>query len=199
MGMGLPDPESIRINGRVLLFATGLSVLTALLFGLAPAIRASRPDLNEALREGESRTSSGKRGRSRYLLVISEIALAMVLLVGAGSMINSLLRVLLPSPGFDPANVLTMAVNFPGNEGKYVEKIPGKDMERVSPKVTAFRQRLLERAAALPGVESADMISLIPPLGAGGRTFSILGHPATPPGDRPTEGFIEVSPATFAP
>jgi putative ABC transport system permease protein len=194
---GVPDAENIRINGRVLLFAAGLSVVTALLFGLAPALRAARPDLNNALREGESRTSSGKRGRTRYLLVISEVALAMVLLVGAGLMINSLLRILLPSPGFDAANVLTMAVNFPGTEEKYVEKIPGKDMDRVSPKVAAFHQQLLERVSALPGVESVGMISIIPPLGAGMRTFSILGHPAPSPGDRPEGSFNEVSPSYF--
>jgi predicted permease len=193
----VPEAENIRVNGLALLFAAGLSVLTALLFGLAPALRAARPDLNDALREGESRTSSGKRGRTRYLFVISEIALAMVLLVGAGLMINSLLRVLLPSPGFDAANVLTMAVNLPGTEVKYVEKIPGKDMERVSPKVTAFHQQLLERVAAMPGVESAGMISIIPPLGAGMRTFSILGHPASSPGDRPEGSFNEVSPSYF--
>jgi len=198
MEKGLPDAESIRINGRVLLFAAGLSILTTLLFGLAPAIRASRPDLNDALREGESRTSYGKRGwRTRYLLVISEIALAMVLLVGAGLMINSLLRVLLPSPGFDAANVLTMAVNLPGNEVKYVEKIPGEDTHRVSPKVTAFHQHLLERVAAMPGVESVGMISLIPPMGAGMRSFSILRHPAPSPENRPEGFFNEVSPSYF--
>jgi predicted permease len=198
MEKGHPDAESIRISGPVLLFAAGLSALTALLFGLAPAIRASRPDLNDALREGESRSSSGKRGwRTRYLLVISEIALAMVLLVGAGLMINSLLRVVLPTPGFEAANVLTMAVNLPWNEVKYVEKISGKDMERVSPKVTALHQQLLERVAALPGVESVGMISIIPPLGAGLRTFSILGHPAPSPGDRPEGSFNEVSPSYF--
>ncbi len=194
---GVPDAESIRIDGRVLLFAAGLSVLAALLFGLAPAIRAARLDLNDALREGESRTSSGKRGRTRYLLVISEVALAMVLLVGSGLMINSLLRMLLPSPGFDAANVLTMAVNLPATEVKYVEKTPGKDMDRVSAKVTAFHQQLLERAAAMPGVESVGMISIIPPLGAGMRTFSILGHPAPSPGDRPVGFFNEVSPSYF--
>ena len=197
MEKGLPDAESVRINGRVLLFAAGLSILTTVLFGLAPAIRASRPDLNDALREGESRTSSGKRGRTRYLLVISEIALAMVLLVGAGLMINSLLRVLLPSPGFDAANVLTMAVNLPRNEVKYVEKIPSKDMNKISPKVTAFHQQLLERIAALPGVESVGMISFIPPMGGGMRSFSILGHPAPSPGDRPVGTFNEVSPSYF--
>jgi putative ABC transport system permease protein len=194
---GVPDAERIRVNGRVLLFAAGLSVLTALLFGLAPAIRAARPDLNDALREGESRTSSGKRGRGRYLLVISEIALALVLLVGAGLMINSLLRMLLPSPGFDATNVLTMAVNLPATEAKYVEKIPGKDMDKISPKVTAFHQQLLERVAAMPGLESVGIISIIPPLGAGMRTFSILGHPAPLPGDRPEGSFNEVSPSYF--
>jgi len=194
---GIPDAENIRINGRVLLFAAGLSVLAALLFGLAPALRAARPDLNDALREGESRTSTGKRGRARYLLVISEVALAMVLLVGAGLMINSLLRILLPSPGFDAANVLTMAVNFPETEGKYLEKVPGKDMNRISPKVTAFHQQLIERTAALPGVESVGMISIIPPLGAGSKSFSILGHPAPSPGDRPVGYFNEVSPSYF--
>jgi putative ABC transport system permease protein len=130
-------------------------------------------------------------------LVISEIALAMVLLVGAGLMINSLLRMLLPSPGFDPANVLTMAVNFPETEGKYLEKVPGKGMTKVSPKVTAYHQQLIERVAAMPGVESAGMISIIPPLGSGSISFSILGHPAPSPGNRPSGGFNEVSPSYF--
>jgi len=175
----------------------GLSVLTAVLFGLPPAIRASRPDLNDALREGESRTSTGSRGHARHLLVISEVAMAMVLLVGAGLMINVLLHVLLITPGFDPANVLTMAVHFPGNEGKYVEKIPGTDMEKVSPRVTVFHQQLLERVAAMPGVESAGMISLIPPLGVQRRTFSIIGRPAPSPEERPWAGLNEVSPSYF--
>jgi predicted permease len=191
----LPDAENIRINGRVLLFAGGLSLLTTLLFGMAPAFRASRADLNDALREGESRTSSAKGGRMRYLLVISEVALAMVLLVGAGLMINSLLRMLLPSPGFDPANVLTMTVLFPPTGGKYLERSPGKPMERISPKVTAYHQQLMEGVSALPGVESVGMITMLPPLGSGGRTFSIVGHPA--PDKRPFLGFNEVSPSYF--
>jgi predicted permease len=193
----VPEAENIRIDGRVLLFAAGLSVLAALLFGLAPALRASRADLNDALREGESRTSSAKGGRMRYLLVISEVALAMVLLVGAGLMINSLLRILLPSPGFDPKNVLTMAVNFPETEGKYLEKVPGTNMTKISPKVTAYHQQLIEGVAAMPGVESAGMISIIPPLGVGSISFSILGHPAPSPGKRPSGGSIEVSPSYF--
>jgi putative ABC transport system permease protein len=90
-----------------------------------------------------------------------------------------------------------MAVNLPWNEVKYVEKFSGKDMERVSPKVTALHQQLLERVTALPGVESVGMISIIPPLGAGMRTFSILGHPAPSPGDRLEGSFNEVSPSYF--
>ena len=113
----------------------------------------------------------------RYLLVISEVALAMVLLVGAGLMINSLLRMLLPSPGFDPKNVLTMAVNFPDTEGKYLEKVPGKGMTKVSPKVTAYHQQLIERVAGLPGVESVGMISILPPLGSGSRVFQSWDTP----------------------
>jgi putative ABC transport system permease protein len=177
MSKDLPDAENIRINGRVLLFAGGLSLLTALLFGMAPAFRASRADLQDALREGESRTATGKHRGTRYVLVVAEVALAMVLLVGAGLMINSLLRKLLPSPGFDPANVLTMTVLFSPTGGKYLEKSPGKPMERISPKVTAYHQQLIEGVSALPGVESVGMITMLPPLGSGGRTFSIVGFP----------------------
>jgi putative ABC transport system permease protein len=191
----LPDAENIRINGRVLLFAGGLSLLTALLFGMAPAFRASRADLHDALREGESRTTTGKHRGTRYLLVVAEVALAMVLLVGTGLMINSLLRVMLPSPGFDPANVLTMTVLFPATGGKYLEKSPGKPIERISPKVTAYHRQLIEGVSALPGVESVGMITMLPPLGAGGRTFSIVGHPA--PDKGPFVGFNEVSPSYF--
>jgi putative ABC transport system permease protein len=195
MSKDLPDAENIRVNGRVLLFAGGLTLLTALLFGLAPAFRASRTDLHDALREGESRTATGKHRGTRYLLVVAEVALAMVLLLGAGLMINSLLRMLLPSPGFDPANVLTMTVLFPSTGGKYLEKSPGKPMERISPKVTAYHQQLIEGVSALPGVESVGMITMLPPLGSGGRTFSIVGLPA--PDKRRFVGFNEVSPSYF--
>jgi predicted permease len=195
LSKNLPDAENIRINGRVLLFAGGLSLLTAMLFGMTPAFRASRADLHDAFHEGESRTATGKHRGTRYLLVVAEVAMAMVLLVGAGLMINSLLRVLLPSPGFDPTNVLTMTVLFPATGGKYLEKSPGTPLERISPKVTVYHQQLMEGVSALPGVESVGMITMLPPLGAGGRTFSIVGHPA--PDKGPFVGFNEVSPSYF--
>jgi predicted permease len=193
---GLPDAENIHINERVLLFALGLSVLTAMLFGLLPALRASRLNSSDALREGESRTSTGRRGRARYLLVVAEVAMAMVLLVGAGLMINSLLRMLIPSPGFDPRNVLAMTVNFGDMGAKYLQKIPGTTLEKISPKVTAYHKQLIEGVSKLPGVESAGMITIIPPLGTGGRTFSILGHPESAD-KRPFVAFNEVSPGYF--
>jgi putative ABC transport system permease protein len=194
---GLPDAENIHINGRVLLFAGGLSLLTALLFGMAPAVRASRMDLHDALREGESRSSTGKHRRTQYLLVISEAALAMVLLVGTGLMLNSLLRVLVLSPGFDPGNVLTMAVKFGGKENKSPEKSQGKPLEKTSPKVSVYQKQLLEGVAALPGVESAGMITIPPPMGAVKTSFSILGHPTPSAENRPQASFNEVSPDYF--
>ena len=194
---GLPDAENIHMNGRVLLFAVALSVLTALLFGLGPAVRASRPNLSDALRKGESRTSTGRRGRAKYLLVVSEVALAMVLLVGGGLMINSLLRLALPSPGFDPTNVLTMTVKFPETGGKYLQKTPGKTLEKISPKVTVYHKLLIEGVSTLPGVESIGMITMLPPTGCGGRTFSVLGHSAPPEGKLPFVCSNEVSSGYF--
>jgi len=91
-GGEFPNSESITIDGRVLLFTLGISLLTAILFGLAPALQVSRPDLNLVLREGERKTASVSRRLARHSLAVSEVALAMVLLVGAGLMINTILR-----------------------------------------------------------------------------------------------------------
>jgi predicted permease len=189
-----PNAESIRIDGHVLLFAAGVSLATALLFGLAPAIRASRADSNAVLREGGRRTSTGSYGRARHILAISEVALAMVLLVGAGLMINTLLRLRQVNPGFDSTNVMTMQVNLPEG-GKYLERIPGGDMEKPTPQAAAFHQQLLEKVAVLPGVESVGMISRL--VGSEDRSFSILGHPAPSPENRPEAGYNEVSAGYF--
>jgi len=189
-----PNAESIRIDGHVLLFAVGVSLATALLFGLAPAIRASRADLNAVLREGGRRTSTGSHGHARQILAISEVALAMVLLVGAGLMINTLLRLRQVNPGFDSSNVFTMEVNLPEG-GKYLERVPGGDMEKPTPQATAFHQQLLEKVAVLPGVESVGMISRL--LGSEDRSFSILAYPAPSPENRPEAGYNEVSAGYF--
>lgn len=191
-----PNSDSVGIDSRVLLFTLGVSVLTATIFGLAPALQASNPDLNVALREGEGRTVAGSRGRTRHVLAIAEVALAMVLLVGAGLMINTMLRLQQVNPGFNTKNLLTMLVQLPEG-GKYLERVPGGDMEKTLPSVTEFHQQLLEKIAALPGIESSGIISGLPLRGAMMFSFSVLGHPAPPPDNRPRAGFDDVSPSIF--
>ncbi len=192
-----PNSESIRVDGRVLLFTLAISLISAFLFGLIPALSASRPDLNAVLREGERKMGSGSRRFARHALAVSEVALAMVLLVGAGLMINTILHLQNVNPGFDTSHVLTMNIKLPEG-GKYLERVPGGDLEKPLPAVTAYYQRLIEEVSALPGVESAAVISRVPLYGVPGNyTFSILGHPAPPPDNRPRAGYEEVSPSVF--
>jgi putative ABC transport system permease protein len=191
-----PNADSINIDARVVLFTLGVSLLTAFVFGLVPAVQASNPNLNNALREGARRTSAGTRGITRHALAVSEVALAMVLLIGAGLMINSILRLQRVNPGFDTANLLTMRIQLP-EAGKYMQRVAGGDMERATPQVTAFHQQLLEKTAALPGVESVGAMTGLPTHFAWRYSFSILGHPAPPPDQRPQAGYTEVSPGIF--
>jgi predicted permease len=192
-----PLGESINLDLRVLLFTLGVSVLTAFLFGLAPAIQASRADLNLVLREGEGRTSTASHGWVRHALAVSEVALAMVLLIGAGLMINTILRLQRVNPGFDTTNVATASLQVPEQGGKYLTRIPGGDMEKPLPVVDAFYQQLLAKVSALPGVESAAVTSGLPLRGSAWYSFSILGKPAPPPDHRPDTGFVEVSAGLF--
>jgi putative ABC transport system permease protein len=191
-----PNVESITIDGRVLLFTLGISLLTAGIFGLAPALQASNPNVNATLREGEGRTVAGSRGMTRHLLAVAEVALAMVLLAGAGLMINTILRLQQVNPGFDPKNLLTMLVQLPEG-GKYLQRVPGGDMEKTLPTVTAFNQQLAEKTAALPGVASSGIMSFIPMRGAYRFSFSVLGHPEPAPENRPRAGYDDVSPGIF--
>jgi putative ABC transport system permease protein len=191
---GFPNTDSISIDGRVLGFTLAASLGTAVLFGFGPAMLASRVELNAILREGESRTVTGSRGLTRQALAIAEMALAVVLLVGAGLMIASVLRLKQVDPGFDPQNVMTADISLPEG-GKYLDRVPGGSMEETSALVNPFWQRLLEKASALPGVESAGLISHA--LGSEGETFSILGRTAPPPDKRWRTGYNEVSPSLF--
>jgi predicted permease len=188
-----PNSGDIKVDGQVLLFTLGVSMLTAFLFGLAPAIQASRPNLNLALREGEGRTSTASHGFVRHSLAVAEVALAMVLLVGAGLMINTMLRMHQIDPGFDPKNVTSMSIQLPEG-GKYLARVPGSDLERPLPLVEAFCQRALERVTTLPGVVSAGLISGGP---TEGLSFSVLGHPAPPPDHRPEALRSVVSASVF--
>jgi len=197
LAAGFPNRDSIDIDLPVVLFTLGISVVTALLFGLLPAIQASRSDLNLVLREGENRTSTASRGWARHALAVSEVALAMVLLIGAGLMINTILYLQRVDPGFDTQNLAVTGVQVLEQGEKYVLRVPGGDMERPLPTVQAFYQQLLGKVSVLPGVESAGLISNISMQYAELFSFSILGKPSPPPESRPTAGYIEVSPGTF--
>jgi predicted permease len=192
-----PNRAGLNIDPQVLLFTLGISLLTAFLFGLAPAIRAAQSDLNLVLREGEGRTSTASRGWARHALAVSEVALAMVLLVGAGLMINTILHLKQVDPGFDAKNAIAMAIRVPEQGGKYLVRVPGGDMEKPLPRVAEFYQQLVGKVAALPSVEAAGIMSSLPTRGSEQFSFSILGKPAPPPHQRPIAGYVEVSPGLF--
>jgi len=147
----LPRVKEVAIDGRVLGFTLAVSMLTGLVFGFAPALQASRPNLSEALKEsGRSATGGAARRRARSVLVVAEIALALVLLVGAGLLMRSFLKLQSVNPGFNPENVLTMQVD-----------LSGPNFQRAAP-VIAFHDHLLERIKTLPGVQSVATRSFVP-------------------------------------
>jgi putative ABC transport system permease protein len=183
----IPRVKHIGLEGRVLGFTMLISVLTGILFGMAPALESSKIDLHQVLKEGgrTSTTGSGSH-RLRGLLVISEIALALVLLSGAGLMINSFMRLQKIDPGFDAQNVLTMQISLP--RSRYPE----------AEKQKAFFQQILQRAEALPAVTSASMTYPLPLSREYAiRTFTIEGLPIPDPKDRPDADYNMVSPGHF--
>jgi putative ABC transport system permease protein len=196
-GGEFPNASAISLDARVLMFTLVMSLVTAILFGIGPALHASRPDLNLVLREGERKmTTSGSR-LARHGLAVAEVALALVLLVGAGLMINTILRLQRVKPGFDANHVVAMDFQVPEG-GKYLERIPGGDMEKVLPTVAAFYQRLLEKTSALPGVESAALIGAIPTRCCAEQySFSVVGHAMPAPENRPQAGYSETSAGLF--
>jgi putative ABC transport system permease protein len=155
------------VDGTVLAFTVALSLLTGLLFGLVPAISASRTDVNEALKEGGRNTSSGRGHRMRNVLVISEVALALVLLVSAGLTLKSFWKLQQVNPGFLADHVLTMEMELP-TDAKYQ-----KDGEQVE-----FFRRVLANVDQVPGVVSAGITCALP-LGEDDRKtdFRIEGRP----------------------
>ncbi|HYJ86770.1 MAG TPA: ABC transporter permease [Pyrinomonadaceae bacterium] len=166
----LPFLKTLRIDSSILAFSFGLSLLTGIVFGLAPAIQSSRPDLNEVLKEGGRSSAGGARHRLRSVLVTTEIAMAVVLLVGAGLMMKSLLRLLQSNVGFNPQNVLTMSVNLPA--AKYTE----------GDKQVSFYDQLNERVQSLPGVAGSGTVNILPLQGGNTTRFYVDGDPVPPPG-----------------
>ena len=145
----IPRMEEIHIDGWVLTFTFGIAAFTGILFGLAPAFQATRRDLRESLNQG-GRIITGGRERLRSALVVSEIALALVLLTGAGLMLKSFLRMRAVDPGFRPENVLTMTVDLPDS------------MYQTTTEMQAFHARTLAKLSSLPGVRAAGAVNWLP-------------------------------------
>src|SRR5919106_6381881 len=138
----------------------------------APAWRAARLNLVSMLKEGGRQSTTGGRHRGNRILAVSEVALAFVLLVGAGLMINSVLRLQQVDVGYDPDNLLTGKVQL--GSSKYVEVLSG-NLKRVTPQAPLFYQQVKERLAAIPGVSSAAVASA-----ASGQPFRVVGRPDPP-------------------
>jgi putative ABC transport system permease protein len=185
---GFPELlRQIRIDARVLGFALGISVLSSLVFGLLPAWRAARVDLNEVLKEG-GRGSGGGRRRGRAALLVAEVALSMVLLVGAGLMMRAFLGEQSKLPGFPVERLLTADILLGGT--KYFDKTP-QDMNLVTPQAEIFYDQLLERVRAIPGVKQAGITSRLP-MQVWTHPFAIVGKPAPEPGKEPQADLNEV-------
>src|SRR5712692_972052 len=189
----LPRGNAVNVSGRVLIFTFALALLTILIFGLLPALQAARSDVRESLNEGgRSGMGSRKQGRLRRLLVIAEVALALVLLVGSGLMVRSFIKLRQVDVGFTAHNVLTMRVPLP--DAKY--PIPQTITDPRDPAGLAFSEKLLARVEALPGVQSATAATILP-LGAGdgwGKFLSIEGRAAPASIDQvPLVRFVLVS------
>jgi predicted permease len=175
----------VTLDWRVLAFTAGLTVLTSVLFGLIPALQSSRPDLMSTLKESSGRSGSGfRQNKARTLLVITEIALAVVLLIGASLLIRTSIALANVQPGFDATNVLTMRMSLGGprfQESAAVEQLVRDGVERLR---------------AIPGVLNASATCCVPLEGGYGLPFIILGRPS----DGPFHGggaWLTVSPAYF--
>jgi putative ABC transport system permease protein len=178
-------PADLSISGRVLAFTAVISILTGLFFGLVPALQTSKVDLAASLKESARGGSEGlTKQRLRGALVTAQIGLALVLLIGAGLMMNSFLRIQKNELGGDPKNLLTFDFRFPQSQlmKPVGQQYRGVGLWDISPNVALTYDRLFERVRGLPGVISAAGASRPPFAGAMGMQFKIEGRPAPEPG-----------------
>ncbi len=171
----IPRLAEASIDVRLFLFALGVSVATGILFGIAPAMQSSGADLNTALTEGGRGGTAGRSGRLvRNALVVAEVALAVVVLIGAGLLMRSFVRLRSADPGFQPSGLLTLRVPLAGGRNAAPDR-------RI-----AFFQQVADRVAALPGVRAVGAVSGLPLTGlGGGSAFAVDGRPAPAPEQRP--------------
>ncbi len=183
----LPRLQEVNLDGWVLGFTMLAAALSGLIFGLAPALQASRPDLNESLKEGgRAGTESHGRKRLRGLLVVAEVALTLVLLVGAGLLLKSFLRLQEVKPGFQPGHLLTAQISLPS--ARYAE----------DQNIIAFYQELINRLKSLPGVQAVGISMSLPPNQLQiSNDFGIEGRPLPPGQKRPVAEELTISPDYF--
>jgi putative ABC transport system permease protein len=182
----IPRLDEVGIDARVLGFTLAVSLLTGLIFGLIPALQISRTELYAPLKDGGSQLSGAQsRQRLRNLLVISEVALALVLLIGAGLMVRSFQLLLAVDPGFNPENVLTLRMSLPVS--KYPEQYQRK----------AFLEEVLARVQELPAVRTAGLVTTLPLSGSELRQLIILEGMPLQQGESPSGGLDVVSPDYF--
>jgi predicted permease len=176
---------AVGIDWRVLLFTLGVSLLTGILFGLFPAIAASRPDLNSTLKESSNRSGTGfRQSKARSLLVISEVSLALVLMIGATLLIRTFLAIRSVNPGFSSDHILTLQMSLTGD--KYQKTIGIAQLSRNG----------RERLNAIPGVEVSASTCCLPLEGGFGLPFDVIGRP-TQKGQQDGAGWMSASPGYF--
>jgi putative ABC transport system permease protein len=184
--VALPVAGGIPLDGRVFLFLLGVAVFSGIAFGLVPALQAARGDVRETLVDGGSgrTTAGGRQQRFRSGLVIAEIALSLVLLVGAGLLLRGFLKVSGTEPGFVSKGVITGHLSVPAVKGETVPR---------------FFRPLLERVRSLPGVRSAALISMLPVQEAyTNASYTVVGRPEPPLNQQPMAEMRVVSPGFFA-
>ncbi|HET9283427.1 MAG TPA: ABC transporter permease [Candidatus Angelobacter sp.] len=180
----LPRIQSSGLDGTVLLFTTGIAIMTSLIFGLVPALRTSKPNLTEFMKEGRGTTASAAHQGLRSALIVFETTIGLILLVIAGLLVRSFHRLVSVDPGLNPANVLTLTFDLP--DAKY------NDQQQMD-----FYAQLLDRLRNLPGVVSAGTVSPLPLSGNNATiSFQIEGRPV-PKSEAPSADIEAVSPELF--
>jgi putative ABC transport system permease protein len=187
--------EDIAIRPAVLLFTFGVSVATGILAGLFPALRVSRPDLQDSLKQSARGSASGIRQGIRRALIVVEVAMALVLLVGAGLMINSYARVMRVDMGFAPEQLLTMEINLSGLS-RYRTRRNAAHFS-VTPQVSELYREVMERVRSLPGVRSVAVTSGLPPRDTFTLPFRIVGQPGDQSNEFRSAEYYEVSAEFF--
>ncbi len=169
----LPRLDEINLNGAVLAFTAGVSLLTGILFGLGPALQASRQDLTKSLKEGGAAGDSRSRHRTQNFLVVAEVTLSLIVLIASGLLLNSFWKLMHVNPGFDPSKTVTAQITL------VYERYKAE-----APRITFFDE-LLDRTKSLQGVESAGMISELPLSGQANDTFfTVQERPPANPDDK---------------